>query len=915
MKRLSFLALIALLCLVVSGRSHAQDVTYNSVTTGNVSGFYYVDGVNYTTVQLAITAACNATPSGGTIFIGAGSWARNTPFVLCSNLTIVGTGKCQVDATNCPTMITTTMTTGDLFPVSNMTDIRLSNFGIKNAAAAGANAAIRLNYGQRVMADNLYISGPFAAGIELDSSSTAAASTIWNWFMNIHITNLANGGIGCLLDSKDATNKPINNAYFFNVNCIGGNGGVGLKLTNSGVHLQQINEVEIHSGELSCLANSGTAVQIDQGSTADLLIVDPNMEGCSFGFSKRTSNSVIVIGGNDQSNGDNSLAKNVVDDQPGFTVWFLTRIGGQTLPTFSIDPNGNYSISGLGLNNTSASANTINGGPGWCLDTLGSCRWQVNNSSLNPNTAGGSDIGTTSLPVGVGWFKNYLDLLETTAPTCATSHDQLFADSTAHRVKECDNNGSPVQLVHSGGDINTSDQVTKINSGTVPTSANLVATNGSAQPVAATAHNASVPLQCSAASASGTAYTCTTSPSFTPAIGDAIIFKADVANTASATLNVNSSSAATIKKQGGGTNLVANDLLASQSVVLIYDGTNWQMQGQTGNNPAADCPTCVTSAASLTNNQLVFGAGGQGTAVGDLTGDVTTSGAKTTTIGASAVTNAKRANMAANTVSSNFTGSSAAPSDFAMPSCSDSSGNHLNYVSGTGITCGTSQGAVAGHNLLSSTHSDTTAASAVRGDGIFAIGATPTWQRLAHPSVTGGYFKWNGTDVVASTQAASGTGACGANQFVTGTNADASPSCAQPTSSNISGLINNRSVYVLGCNGTATANTTITMPWPGSATVACTNTSTVIQVPATSTGTGKNLRVRCSSGGINASSGVFTLVDGGGNTSLTCTTGTGTTCSDTTHGPAVSAGDLLLVQFTTQIGETLANCAASFEIQ
>lgn len=83
------------------------------------------------------------------------------------------------------------------------------------------------------------------------------------------------------------------------------------------------------------------------------------------------------------------------------------------------------------------------------------------------------------------------------------------------------------------------------------------------------------------------------------------------------------------------------------------------------------------------------------------------------------------------------------------------------------------------HNLLSASHGDTTAASAVRGDGLFAIGATPTWQRLAHSATTGGYFKWNGTDIVASTGAAAGTGtptAC-SNQFVTSitNNADAAP--------------------------------------------------------------------------------------------------------------------------------------------
>lgn len=83
------------------------------------------------------------------------------------------------------------------------------------------------------------------------------------------------------------------------------------------------------------------------------------------------------------------------------------------------------------------------------------------------------------------------------------------------------------------------------------------------------------------------------------------------------------------------------------------------------------------------------------------------------------------------------------------------------------------------HSILSTTHSDTTAAAAVRGDGFFAIGATPTWQRLAHGG-TGTYFKWNGTDIVASTQAASGVGTVAvpcSNQFITSitTNADALP--------------------------------------------------------------------------------------------------------------------------------------------
>lgn len=45
---------------------------------------------------------------------------------------------------------------------------------------------------------------------------------------------------------------------------------------------------------------------------------------------------------------------------------------------------------------------------------------------------------------------------------------------------------------------------------------------------------------------------------------------------------------------------------------------------------------------------------------------------------------------AANTMLGNWTSGTANVAANAMPSCSDSGGNHLNYVSGTGVTCGTS---------------------------------------------------------------------------------------------------------------------------------------------------------------------------------------------------------------------------------
>lgn len=50
------------------------------------------------------------------------------------------------------------------------------------------------------------------------------------------------------------------------------------------------------------------------------------------------------------------------------------------------------------------------------------------------------------------------------------------------------------------------------------------------------------------------------------------------------------------------------------------------------------------------------------------------------------------AQSGANTMLGNWTGSLANVAANSMPSCADSGGNHLNYVSGTGITCGTGVG-------------------------------------------------------------------------------------------------------------------------------------------------------------------------------------------------------------------------------
>jgi hypothetical protein len=77
---------------------------------------------------------------------------------------------------------------------------------------------------------------------------------------------------------------------------------------------------------------------------------------------------------------------------------------------------------------------------------------------------------------------------------------------------------------------------------------------------------------------SGDAYTLSVTPAPTAYVaGQVFRFKANFANTAAATLNVNSLGAKTIKKLNGATDLAANDIQNGQLVEVQYDGTNFQM--------------------------------------------------------------------------------------------------------------------------------------------------------------------------------------------------------------------------------------------------------------------------------------------------------------------------------------------------
>jgi hypothetical protein len=85
----------------------------------------------------------------------------------------------------------------------------------------------------------------------------------------------------------------------------------------------------------------------------------------------------------------------------------------------------------------------------------------------------------------------------------------------------------------------------------------------------------------------------------------------------------------------------------------------------------------------------------------------------------------------------------------------------------------------ANHNLLSATHSDSTASSAARGAIITGQGTGPTtWQKLTKGAANRAVIS-DGTDVTYSSVGMGGAGDCsGSNTFVQDINPNAVPDCA-----------------------------------------------------------------------------------------------------------------------------------------
>ena len=113
------------------------------------------------------------------------------------------------------------------------------------------------------------------------------------------------------------------------------------------------------------------------------------------------------------------------------------------------------------------------------------------------------------------------------------------------------------------------------------------------------------------------------------------------------------------------------------------------------------------------------------------------------------------------------------------------------------------------------------------------------------------------------------------------------------------------------CSGAATSSSTLGLYGLGQfAALTCDQSAHTLGRPMKAAGTIRYLGVAVSVAGTSASSGVFTVVKNGSDQTMTCTVGTGTSCSDSTHVFSFAAGDVIAIKFTTQSGDCLAGVTA-----
>ncbi|HXR75154.1 MAG TPA: hypothetical protein VN737_04205 [Bryobacteraceae bacterium] len=316
------------------------------------------------------------------------------------------------------------------------------------------------------------------------------------------------------------------------------------------------------------------------------------------------------------------------DATAGSNVWASTATG--TPCTWSLQGGGAVAASQLNtlqVTRTSPTVLTI----GANCSTSTPCNVQAGTSVLSIVTSATATISSGN-PTARIWVDNTgaVNVGYSTSSgvacvnaTCAPSISS-FSNSGIAPTWQWVSSTTAGQWDAAGGtDLRSVYHISKVVSATGPAMSASQTPTGTTVTYSPTSNTNSALETCAPASASGTAYVCSTSPTFTPVKGSRIIFQPDVANTGAATLAVNGASAASITKQAGAAALVANDILASPAeYTLVYDGSTWEMQSQSGN---ASGGTVTGPVSSTTGNVPQFA---------DTSGKVLNGGLPVTQIGA-----------------------------------------------------------------------------------------------------------------------------------------------------------------------------------------------------------------------------------------------------------------------------------------
>ena len=221
----------------------------------------------------------------------------------------------------------------------------------------------------------------------------------------------------------------------------------------------------------------------------------------------------------------------------------------------------------------------------------------------------------------------------TTGPSSSTTNDIASFTGTAGQLQ--DSGVLATNVVTASGTLTNNAFITGAGTKTVQAVAltGPVMGNGASAPTAATGHQLEAPLVCADSSASGTAQTCTTSPSFTPAANDCVIYTTTTANSGTGlTLNVNALGAKSVAKWLGATTLVAGDVAANNPQLACYNGTVWNLS-TIGNAPAGGGVSSFTGDATVLSNSGSTGAVTAtlaNAAVGTVLGNATSSAAAPT---------------------------------------------------------------------------------------------------------------------------------------------------------------------------------------------------------------------------------------------------------------------------------------------